>query len=154
MGMMPSSDSSIQTCVSAVTTGFLVGHVEGFDKGYYQFDSENNRYGLLKSGSFMQKMAGICLDQLWLANAGALFLFMANLKVLDECWGARAYRYAMLDAGALGQRLYLGSAAQGLGCCGIGAFYDNEAKALLNLNDDSYLLYLVAVGKTKNLDHH
>ena len=94
-------------------------------------------------------MAGICLDQRWLANAGALFLFMANLKALDDSCGARGYRYAMMEAGKLGQRLYLGSTALGLGCCGIGAFYDNEARSLLDLNDDSYLLYLVAVGNVK-----
>jgi SagB-type dehydrogenase family enzyme len=149
MGTVPVSGTNVTPYLSPVTTGFLVGHVEGFDQGFYQFDSEKNRYGLLKSGSFVKKMAGVCLDQLWLANAGALFLFVANLKALDDSWGARAYRYAMLDSGALGQRLYLGSAALGLGCCGIGAFYDNEARRLLDLNDDSYLLYLVAVGKIK-----
>ena len=68
---------------------------------------------------------------------------------MDDAYGARGYRYAMMDAGILGQRLYLGSTALGLGCCGIGAFYDNEARALLSLNDDSYLLYLVAVGQVK-----
>jgi SagB-type dehydrogenase family enzyme len=149
MGTTPSSDISTKPYLPPVTTGFLVGHVEGFDKGFYRFSDENNRYGLLKSGSFVEKMAGICLDQLWLANAGALFVFMANLQGLDDSCGARGYRYAMMDAGVLGQRLYMGSTALGLGCCGIGAFYDNEARDLLSLNDDSYLLYLVAVGNTK-----
>ena len=153
MGKTPFSCKTVKPYLLPVRTGFLVGHVEGFDHGFYRFDAEKKRYGLLKPGSFMEKMAGICLDQLWLANAGVLFLFMANLKALDDSWGARAYRYAMLDAGALGQRLYLGSTALGLGCCGIGAYYDNEARVLLDLNDDSYLLYLVAVGKVKNLDH-
>ncbi len=152
MGTIPSSYINTKTCLASVTTGFLVGHVEGFDEGFYRFDGENNRYGLLKSGSFVEKMAGVCLDQLWLANAGALFLFMANLKALDDSCGARAYRYAMLDAGVRGQRLYMGSTALGLGCCGIGAFYDNEARELLDLNDDNYLLYLVAVGNTKKLN--
>lgn len=149
MATTPGSDTSVKPYLPPVTTGFLVGHVEGFDPGFYRLDGENRRYGLLTSGSFLEKMAGVCLDQLWLANAGALFLFMANLKVLDDSWGARAYRYAMLDAGVLGQRLYMGSTALGLGCCGIGAFYDNEARGLLGLNDDTYLLYLVAVGKVK-----
>jgi SagB-type dehydrogenase family enzyme len=149
MGMTPGSDMGVKPCLSPVSTGFLVGHVEGFDQGFYRFDGENNRYGLLNQGSFVEQMAGICLDQLWLANAGALFLFMANLKALDDSCGARGYRYAMLDAGELGQRLYMGSTALGLGCCGIGAFYDNEARDLLSLNDESYLLYLVAVGKVK-----
>ncbi len=138
-----------ETCARPVTTGFLLGHVEGFDAGFYQLADLEKAYGLLKPGFFIEKMAGICLDQRWIANAGALFLFMANLKALDESCGARGYRYAMMEAGKLGQRLYLGSTALGLGCCGIGAFYDNEARSLLDLNDDSYLLYLVAVGNIK-----
>ncbi len=149
MGATSSSEISVKPGLPPVTTGFLVGNVEGFDPGFYRLSGEDRRYGLLKSGSFVEQMAGICLDQLWLANAGALFLFMANLKALDDCCGARGYRYAMLEAGVLGQRLYMGSTALGLGCCGIGAFYDNEARELLDLNDDSYLLYLVAVGKVK-----
>jgi nitroreductase len=52
----------------------------------------------------------------------------------------------MLDAGRLGERIYLSATAMGLGCCGIGAFYDAEASQLLSLNDSSHLLYLVAVG--------
>jgi len=42
------------------------------------------------------------------------------------------------------------SAPQGLGCCGIGALYDNEAKDLLGLDDTSALLYLVAAGTIRN----
>jgi SagB-type dehydrogenase family enzyme len=149
MDTTPSSDTNAKPCLTYVVTGVLVGHVEGFDPGFYQLAELERTYGLWKPGSFIEEMAGVCLDQLWLANAGALFLFMANLKVLDDSCGARGYRYAMMEAGILGQRLYLGSTALGLGCCGIGAFYDNEARDLLTLNDDSYLLYLVAVGKVK-----
>ncbi|MBW2522503.1 MAG: SagB/ThcOx family dehydrogenase [Deltaproteobacteria bacterium] len=149
IGTTPRSCLNAKPCSSPAATGFLVGHVEGFDQGYYRYDGENRMYGLLESGFFVEKMAGVCLDQRWLANAGALFLFMANLKALDDSCGARGYRYAMMEAGILGQRLYLGSAALGLGCCGIGAFYDAEARDLLSLNDDSYLLYLVAVGNVK-----
>jgi nitroreductase len=37
----------------------------------------------------------------------------------------------------------------GLGCCGIGALYDGEAAEMLELNQSSRLLYLVAVGNVK-----
>jgi SagB-type dehydrogenase family enzyme len=149
LGTTATSDPDSNPCATPVATGFLVGHVEGFDQGYYRYAGESGMYGLLESGFFVEKMAAICLDQQWLANAGALFLFMANLKALDDSCGARGYRYAMMEAGILGQRLYLGSTALGLGCCGIGAFYDAEAGDLLSLNDDSYLLYLVALGNIK-----
>jgi len=57
----------------------------------------------------------------------------------------------MMTAGRMGERLYLGAAAMGLGCCGIGALYDEEAAALLGLQGASRLLYLVAVGEVKSL---
>ena len=91
----------------------------------------------------------ICLDQAWLANAAVHFLFISNLDLVDQVWGPRGYRYAMMTAGRLGERLYLMATAMGLGCCGIGAFYDMEAAELPGLNSASRLLYLVAVGNVK-----
>ena len=44
-----------------------------------------------------------------------------------------------------------GATALDLGCCGIGALYDGEARELLGLNEESALLYLVATGPVKRL---
>jgi nitroreductase len=79
------------------------------------------------------------------------FLFLADLEVLQKTWGPRGYRYAMLAAGRLGQRLYVAAEAMGMGCCGIGALYDGEAVEMLGLKHTSRLLYLVAVGNTKRV---
>jgi len=57
----------------------------------------------------------------------------------------------MITAGRIGQMIYLGATALGMGACGIGAFYDDEAEAILDLNADSSLLYLVAAGPVKRL---
>ncbi|MBW1956745.1 MAG: nitroreductase, partial [Deltaproteobacteria bacterium] len=37
-----------------------------------------------------------------------------------------------------------------LGCCGIGAFYDGEARNFLSLDPEAALLYLVAGGYTRH----
>jgi SagB-type dehydrogenase family enzyme len=134
---------------SSLSIGFIAERVDGFDSGVYLLDALSASYGMIKPGLFMEKMAHICLDQAWLAGASIHFLFMTNLKLLDRRWGARGYRYAMMSAGRLGERLYLCATAMGIGCCGIGAFYDPEASALLSLNDESRLLYLVALGQVK-----
>jgi nitroreductase len=76
---------------------------------------------------------------------------MTNLDELDKRWGPRGYRYAMMLAGRVGQAIYLGATALGLGSCGIGALYDGEACEAIGLNDDSALLYLVAAGPVKRL---
>ena len=59
----------------------------------------------------------------------------------------------MLEAGRLGKAIYLGATSLGLGSCGIGALYDWEARELLGLNNESFLLYLVAAGLVKRPVH-
>ena len=134
-----------------MATGFFAANVEGLEPGVYWLDPAKRAFGLAKSGSFMARMAHICLDQEWLAQASLQFFFVTNLDRLEQVCGPRGYRYAMITAGRLGHRLYLGATALGLGCCGIGAFYDREAAELLELNEASAMLYLVAVGPVKKI---
>ena len=94
-------------------------------------------------------MAAVCLNQAWLAGAAVHFVMAANLKVMDEVCGPRGYRRALIQAGSLGQVIYLAATALGLGACGIGAHYDHEARELLGLSEKCYMLYLVAVGPVK-----
>jgi len=133
----------------SVAVGFLGGQVEDMEPGFYLLDRKKESYALVSSAELMARSTSICLDQEWLVNAGVHFLFLANLDVLDKKWGPRGYRYAMLTAGRLGERLYVAAEAMGLGCCGIGALYDGEAMEMLGLNQSSRLLYLVAVGNIK-----
>ncbi len=132
-----------------VRIGFIAGSIEGVEPGFYLLDHRQRKTGIINSGKFTGTMASVCLDQLWLSNASVHFLFIANLEYINRMYGARGYRYAMLTAGRLGHILYLGATALGIGCCGIGAFYDHEAKELLCLGKSSFLLYLVGVGRVK-----
>jgi SagB-type dehydrogenase family enzyme len=133
----------------SICAGFLVEYAEEPAPGFYLLETSKRAYGQVSSGSFTQMAAHICLDQAWLAQTAVHFLFFSNPDLLDRTSGARGYRYAMLTAGRMGERLYLAATALGLGCCGIGAFYDWEAAELLGLNPESRLLYLVAVGPVK-----
>jgi SagB-type dehydrogenase family enzyme len=126
--------------------GLLVGNAEGWDAGFYLLDPASCSYALINHGFFLDRMAHICLDQMWTAHAAIHIVFLSNLQAVDRIWGPRGYRHAMITAGQMGERLYLMAESMGMGCCGIGAFYDTEAAALLGLNPASRLLYLAAVG--------
>jgi SagB-type dehydrogenase family enzyme len=130
----------------AVAVGFLTGEVEDIDPGFYLLDRERRSISLVNSEPMIDAMTHVCLDQQWLRNCAVHFLFMCNFKFVRKAWGPRGYRYALMTAGGLGQRLYIGATSMRIGCCGIGAFYDGEASELLGLNSDSGLLYLVAAG--------
>ena len=133
-------------------TGFLSGNVEGLEPGCYWLNRSESSAGQTQTGILTDNMAHICLNQEWLSQAALLFFFVTNLKYLEQTFGTRGYRHAMLTAGRLGQRLYLAATVLELGCCGIGAFYDKEAGGLLELNEDSEMLYLVAAGPVKKFD--
>lgn len=133
----------------AVACGCLVGQVEGLEPGFYLLDRIQHRLGRVFRGDYRGEMAAICLNQTWLSGAAVYFVFLSPLAGVDKTWGARGYRYAMISAGRLGHAVYLGSTTLGLGCCGIGAFFDGEAGSLLGLHSDSAMLYLLASGVVK-----
>lgn len=136
--------------LNTLAIGLLINQVEGMDPGFYMLDIKTHSTGSVKAGPYSQQIAKVCLDQAWLANTAVHLLFLTNLKLLEETYGPRGYRYAMMTAGRMGQRIYLIATAMGLGCCGIGAFYDHEASELLELNPESRLQYLVALGPVKS----
>jgi len=134
---------------SALAVGILVGGNMPVPAGFYHLDPENMRLGKIARGAFIESMAAACLDQMWLKHAGVHLLLLTDTKALDRVWGARGYRYAMIEAGRLGQQAYLTATALGWGACGIGAIYDREAADLVGLADDGVLLYLMGIGPVK-----
>ncbi|MGC8605422.1 MAG: SagB/ThcOx family dehydrogenase [Desulfomonilaceae bacterium] len=128
-----------------LSIGLLISNVEGIAPGFYMTEPDGSMR-LMFSLFVPERIAHICLDQAWLSNCSCNFLFLADLLALEEEFGPRSYRYAMVEAGRQGQRLYLAAEAVKFGCCGIGAFYDREARQFLNLRSDVRLLYLVGFG--------
>ncbi|WP_457597950.1 nitroreductase family protein [Hydrogenimonas sp.] len=107
----------------------VIHRVEGMKPGLYR-DGE-----CLKEGDFRQKTAYLCLEQR-LGGDGAFTLFILS--------DGRNYRPLYLKAGIFGHRTYLLSRYLGLGCSGIGAYYDDEVRAFLQ--DDGMVLYALSVG--------
>ncbi len=135
--------------VASRSLGFLCQDIAGLKSGIYLLDTNQKEIGLVSAGRYLGEMATVCLGQEWLRNAAVLFVFLTDIEGLDNTLGPRGYRYAMLDAGRIGQAVYLGATALGLGCCGVGAFYDEEARRLLDLSKNAFMLYLVAAGRVK-----
>jgi SagB-type dehydrogenase family enzyme len=136
-------------CRSALTVGFLAGSEMPVPPGFYILDMKRRRLGQVLDGRLTRAMAVASLDQMWLQHAGLHLVFISDPSDLDRTWGARGYRYAMIEAGRLGQQAYLAATALGWGACGIGAIYDREAADLLGLTKSGALLYLIGVGPLK-----
>ncbi len=125
---------------------FWAAGICGLDDGLYLFDRFAARFTLFADQDRRRAVATASLDQRWLERAALQFLFFADLESAQEVYGPRSYRYLQIAAGRLGQRLYLGATALGLGCCAVGAFYDSELARTCCLPKNFDPLYLVAVG--------
>ena len=136
---------------NTLSVGLIVENVQDVDPGFYMLNASDASLNPVSQGRYAARMARVCLDQSWLADAPLHICFIGDFQAMEAAWGPRGYRYAMIAAGRLAQRIYLGATAIGFGCCGIGAFYDKEASELLNLDERSRMLYLLAAGPVKRM---
>jgi hypothetical protein len=61
---------------------------------------------------------------------------IADLGEAARVFGNRGYRYVYFEAGAIGQRLYVGAEALGWNATGIGAFYDDDVHRYLGFLEE------------------
>lgn len=126
----------------------VVNRVDGLKAGIYRLKPRDWELELLKEGDFSRETAQACLQQEMAARAAVVLAWVAVVERSKWKYRERAYRYIYLDAGHIGQNLYLAATALGLGCCTIGAFFDEEIDGLLGVDGlQETTVYLGAVGK-------
>jgi SagB-type dehydrogenase family enzyme len=95
----------------------------------------------LRQGAFTA-----ALSQDVIGNAAAVVVLAVDVARL-RAEGPRAYRHAYLDVGMLGERIVLEATARGLGVCPVGAFYDDDAAALIGVDPGrTWVAHFIAVG--------
>lgn len=131
---------------------YLVAHrVQGLEPGLYHLDIQGPALELLCRGELEAAIYRAALNQEMCANAPVVLVWTAVVARGKWKYGERAYRYLYLDAGHICQNLYLAAEALGLGCCGIGAFLDDEVNELLGVDGESETaVYLAVVGRSRD----
>ncbi len=128
---------------------WFINAVQGLESGIWYYHPVQDAWSVIRRGDFRQHAAALCLDQEFTGSAGAVCFMVANLVALLTKGGPDAYRLAHLEAGVVGQRLAIAATAMVLGVASVGAFYDEDARRFLGLNQTGWeLLYCVAVGET------
>jgi SagB-type dehydrogenase family enzyme len=106
---------------------------------------------LLKEGDYSEEFSLAALNQKMVRSAHVTFVWTAVVERSKWKYLQRAYRYIYLDAGHIGQNLYLAAEALQLGCCTIGAIFDEEANKLIDDVDgiNETVVYMATVGILK-----
>ena len=108
----------------------VLHRVDGMPSGIYKDGT------LIREGDFTERCGYLCLEQR-LGSDGAATLFITGEP--------QNYQTGVMQAGWLGHRLYLAATYQGIGCSGIGAYYDEETMAFLETK--ASILYVLAIGR-------
>ena len=130
-------------------TVLLVNRVDGAEPGLYAYEALDHQLALMRTGPNLdERLAETCFGQNFLKNSAATFLWVAIPYRNTWRYGERGYRYMHLDAGHVGQNLYLAAEAIGAGACAVAAFDDDALINFLELDpEEAFVIYLAAVGK-------
>lgn len=120
--------------------------VEGLDSALYHFDPLRfalERIRPLGSG----ELAGLTpYDELLVPSAAVAMLSGVFWRSRFK-YGARAYRFALLEAGHVAQNFLLAATGLGLASCPVGGFFDRRVDAFLGIEGlYEASLYLLPVG--------
>jgi SagB-type dehydrogenase family enzyme len=123
-------------------------NVESLDDGIYHYDARAHELELRRAGNLQQQLAEMTIGQDMIARANVIIVVAANFHRTMWKYGQRGYRYVWIEAGHVGQNVYLLAPALGLGAVAIGGFFDSEVDQLLMLPPEERSIYLLCVGQT------
>ncbi len=133
-----------------IETYIIVNRVEEISPGIYHYNVKEAELVLLKEGDFGSDLCHAGLGQEMLEEAACVFIWTAIVERSKWKYRERAYRYIYMDAGHIGQNLYLAATALNLGCCTVGAFFDEEVDHLIGVDGKREIsVYLGAVGRIR-----
>jgi len=111
-----------------------VHRVEGLDPGLYRYERPAHALGILRGGDLREALVEACLGQRKAGSAAVGFMMVARLRPSGSALGDRRYRDRLLEAGAVGERIYLAAEALGFGARNLAAFRDDPLNELVGLD--------------------
>ncbi len=117
----------------------VVNRVAGLAPGVYRY-LPHHALQLVRAGDHAGAAQSAALSQEAIGNAAVVLILSSERERILGA-GARQYRHALLETGLIGERWLLGAVARGLAACPVGAFYDDEAAALIGADSASHWVF-------------
>lgn len=126
----------------------ILNNVSGVKEGVYHFDTENHALEIVSQEKMKKtKIFKLINKQQSLVDANFLFITAIHKRTTWK-YGPRGYRLIHIEAGHLGQNVYLIGEAMGLSVCAIGGWNRQLAKEILNIDEkEEITVYVLAIGK-------
>jgi SagB-type dehydrogenase family enzyme len=125
----------------------LLQEVEGLRDGLYHYNILEHSLEPLRIGIDRDIVGRVLLAQPFLENANLVLFIAAVFDRTLPKYGARGYRYVLLEAGHVAQNVCLLATERGLGSLCVGGFLDARANTFLALDSGAEgVVYCVGVG--------
>ena len=125
----------------------MVHNVAGLDAGLYHYRVETHALEQLRQADLRGDVVRQGLMQEFLGQCNVVLVLTVIFQRMRWKYQDRTYRYGLIEAGHLGQNLYLAATSMGLGACAVGAFLDDEINQMLGVDGaEEAAIYLLALG--------
>ncbi len=126
----------------------IVNQVEDLPAGIYHYLVRRHELELVREGDFRRELVRLAVGQEMVGDAQVVVVLAAVFGRTRWKYGDRADRYVLLEAGHIGENLYLAATSAGLGACAVGAFFDDGLNGLLGLDgQEEAAVYMLTVGR-------
>jgi len=126
----------------------VVNNVDGIDRGVYHYEIRDHALAQVRSGDHRDAVVRQALMQEFLGQAGVVLFLTVIFQRMRFKYQDRTYRYGLIEAGHIGQNIYLAATSQGLGACAVGAFLDDSINRMLGVDGrEEAAIYMLSVGK-------
>lgn len=124
-----------------------VNKVRSLKNGLYHYNLKEHSLELLRQGSFNDLLSKNT-DQGFVKESSFVVIVTAVFERTRIKYEDRGYRFILLEAGHLGQNLYLVSTALKIKCCACGGFIDQDLNSFLDLEgQNEKAIYTFAFGR-------
>ncbi|MCP4117363.1 MAG: SagB/ThcOx family dehydrogenase [Desulfobacteraceae bacterium] len=126
------------------------GCVGQLEAGVYHYEAGRHMLSRVAKNDLRDDLARASLSQMWMAGAPVNLVITAEYNRVGIKYGERGVRYAMIEAGHIGQNIFLQAEALGLKAGIVGAFHDTKLSKVLNLPRTHEPLLVMPVGYSAN----
>jgi SagB-type dehydrogenase family enzyme len=120
--------------------------IMGMEAGIYHYDPNGHSASLILEGDLREEVARASLGQMWMALPPLRLVVCAEYARITSRYGDRGVRYAMIEAGHIGQNIFLQAEALGLGAGIVGAFRDEAVIQVMGTPPSHEPLLIMPVG--------
>ncbi len=129
-------------------TYIFVNNVAGLERGIYRYMALEHKLELIKTGDYREELAPASLGQKFASTSAVVIAYSVIPYRTEWRYFVGSYKPILLDAGHVGQNLYLACEALDLGTVGLASYSVDAYDKMIGLDGkDEFIVYVFPVGK-------